>query len=164
MWGWGGGGVWWVFFFFFLMIRRPPRSTLFPYTTLFRSQTIVEHLESGIVTVDQEGIIIAINEAARTALSLAGENLLYRPVSTLGDGPANIIERTFNSRQPVEGVEYTNPVNNQPLLLSTSILKGEQLHLVWINLVIQDVSSLEHIPGEGEMKKEIRLSGDQEIR
>src|SRR5207253_11480326 len=25
------------FFFFFLMIRRPPRSTLFPYTTLFRS-------------------------------------------------------------------------------------------------------------------------------
>src|SRR6267143_2316271 len=26
-----------VFFFFFLMIRRPPRSTLFPYTTLFQS-------------------------------------------------------------------------------------------------------------------------------
>src|SRR2546426_9914064 len=26
-------------FFFFLMIRRPPRSTLFPYTTLFRSET-----------------------------------------------------------------------------------------------------------------------------
>src|SRR3712207_9558610 len=25
------------YFFFFLMIRRPPRSTLFPYTTLFRS-------------------------------------------------------------------------------------------------------------------------------
>src|SRR5216683_6513311 len=27
-------------FFFFLMIRRPPRSTLFPYTTLFRSPTL----------------------------------------------------------------------------------------------------------------------------
>src|SRR3712207_9270088 len=27
-----------VWFFFFLMIRRPPRSTLFPYTTLFRSR------------------------------------------------------------------------------------------------------------------------------
>src|SRR3989475_11416131 len=27
-----------LFLFFFLMIRRPPRSTLFPYTTLFRSQ------------------------------------------------------------------------------------------------------------------------------
>src|SRR2546430_8869410 len=29
------------FFFFFLMIRRPPRSTLFPYTTLFRSVEVV---------------------------------------------------------------------------------------------------------------------------
>src|ERR1022692_4129831 len=29
------------FFFFFLMIRRPPRSTLFPYTTLFRSTITV---------------------------------------------------------------------------------------------------------------------------
>src|SRR2546430_8680874 len=28
-------------FFFFLMIRRPPRSTLFPYTTLFRSNVLV---------------------------------------------------------------------------------------------------------------------------
>src|SRR5438034_3424561 len=28
-------------FFFFLMIRRPPRSTLFPYTTLFRSDALV---------------------------------------------------------------------------------------------------------------------------
>src|SRR5256885_5762452 len=30
------------FFFFFLMIRRPPRSTLFPYTTLFRSVSMHE--------------------------------------------------------------------------------------------------------------------------
>src|SRR2546421_12715903 len=29
------------FFFFFLMIRRPPRSTLFPYTTLFRSHNTI---------------------------------------------------------------------------------------------------------------------------
>src|SRR2546430_11964355 len=31
-------------FFFFLMIRRPPRSTLFPYTTLFRSGDGRQHL------------------------------------------------------------------------------------------------------------------------
>src|SRR5574340_1498500 len=30
-------------FFFFLMIRRPPRSTLFPYTTLFRSHRAAHH-------------------------------------------------------------------------------------------------------------------------
>src|SRR3989441_11922194 len=33
------------FFFFFLMIRRPPRSTLFPYTTLFRSPNAEERKE-----------------------------------------------------------------------------------------------------------------------
>src|ERR1039457_7648659 len=33
-----------VLFFFFLMIRRPPRSTLFPYTTLFRSTLPGYHL------------------------------------------------------------------------------------------------------------------------
>src|SRR5208283_5537465 len=33
------------FFFFFLMIRRPPRSTLFPYTTLFRSVHQTRHVE-----------------------------------------------------------------------------------------------------------------------
>src|ERR1051326_9612532 len=31
-----------LFFFFFLMIRRPPRSTLFPFTTLFRSPEATE--------------------------------------------------------------------------------------------------------------------------
>src|SRR5258707_5702813 len=30
-----------ICFFFFLMIRRPPRSTLFPYTTLFRSHKVI---------------------------------------------------------------------------------------------------------------------------
>src|SRR5256885_6195432 len=38
-----------MLFFFFLMIRRPPRSTLFPYTTLFRSR--VRGLDPGEVRV-----------------------------------------------------------------------------------------------------------------
>src|SRR3989449_8865348 len=41
--------------FFFLMIRRPPRSTLFPYTTLFRSRppvvTIMGHVDHGKTTL-----------------------------------------------------------------------------------------------------------------
>src|SRR5947207_9680966 len=40
------------FSFFFLMIRRPPRSTLFPYTTLFRSVSDVEHLARNYVFLD----------------------------------------------------------------------------------------------------------------
>src|SRR5260364_65574 len=38
-------------FFFFLMIRRPPRSTLFPYTTLFRSTQLVPQLRT-LIDVD----------------------------------------------------------------------------------------------------------------
>src|SRR5437016_10177923 len=37
-----------LFFFFFLMIRRPPRSTLFPYTTLFRSRSMAGDRKSDI--------------------------------------------------------------------------------------------------------------------
>src|SRR3712207_9357982 len=38
--------------FFFLMIRRPPRSTLFPYTTLFRSVEEGQRVEVGQVLAD----------------------------------------------------------------------------------------------------------------
>src|SRR2546429_7458882 len=38
-------------FFFFLMIRRPPRSTLFPYTTLFRSK-VVQAMREGAAYVN----------------------------------------------------------------------------------------------------------------
>src|SRR5476649_3055148 len=37
-----------LLFFFFLMIRRPPRSTLFPYTTLFRSNGHFEEARKAV--------------------------------------------------------------------------------------------------------------------
>src|SRR5204863_7348014 len=37
-----------IFFFFFLMLRRPPSSTLFPYTTLFRSRARWPFLHHGV--------------------------------------------------------------------------------------------------------------------
>src|SRR2546428_3888241 len=40
-----------TFFFFFLMIRRPPRSTLFPYTTLFRSLLRGHRKRAGVVVI-----------------------------------------------------------------------------------------------------------------
>src|SRR2546425_12139965 len=51
-----------IFFFFFLMIRRPPRSTLFPYTTLFRSA--------------KKGIVALIFDPMGQ-----GERLMYRDAS-----------------------------------------------------------------------------------
>src|SRR3712207_7552283 len=49
-----------IYFFFFLMIRRPPRSTLFPYTTLFRSDgyrlDLVDNGDLVVVRSTQRGI------------------------------------------------------------------------------------------------------------
>src|SRR2546430_16676349 len=50
------------FVFFFLMIRRPPRSTLFPYTTLFRSYfAVVERGDPRVVMVRESGGWIPIS-------------------------------------------------------------------------------------------------------
>src|SRR3712207_7457550 len=43
-------------YFFFLMIRRPPRSTLFPYTTLFRSRACPKRVRATLRIVDLAGI------------------------------------------------------------------------------------------------------------
>src|SRR6266545_6675379 len=43
--------MYFFYFFFFLMIRRPPRSTLFPYTTLFRSTGEVASADVAIAPI-----------------------------------------------------------------------------------------------------------------
>src|SRR2546426_3026459 len=59
--------------FFFLMIRRPPRSTLFPYTTLFRSRD-----DGAAAEVDQAGV--AMGERADLGISPHGDD------AVVGDG------------------------------------------------------------------------------
>src|SRR2546429_7889286 len=54
------------FFFFFLMIRRPPRSTLFPYTTLFRSPSPPRILHKLVLTSPQgQGALELKRESGR---------------------------------------------------------------------------------------------------
>src|SRR2546429_10023688 len=50
-----------LFFFFFLMIRRPPRSTLFPYTTLFRSLPKEFQFNAREVYIRKEGSDIILS-------------------------------------------------------------------------------------------------------
>src|SRR6266567_1373750 len=66
-----------VYFFFFLMIRRPPRSTLFPYTTLFRSRADRPPHDPGCTTFFRDW---AANLAARRATTTP------RQLSTRRDG------------------------------------------------------------------------------
>src|SRR3712207_7425012 len=67
--------------FFFLMIRRPPRSTLFPYTTLFRSV-----LEADLVYVREQGGVFEVetvlsvktNTGQGTARAAAAQNDAFK--------------------------------------------------------------------------------------
>src|SRR2546430_15247693 len=76
-------------FFFFLMIRRPPRSTLFPYTTLFRS---------GLRVIDQSGTVV-IDEVARGSRSenigLARGRCLDRKSTRLNSSHSQISYAVF---------------------------------------------------------------------
>src|SRR3712207_6892483 len=57
-------------YFFFLMIRRPPRSTLFPYTTLFRSA-----IEKTILGAERQ-IVMSDADRERTAFHESGHALV----------------------------------------------------------------------------------------
>src|SRR3712207_6986690 len=62
--------------FFFLMIRRPPRSTLFPYTTLFRSDEAEEWFQNGRPVESAASRDQRIRKAAEILL----DNLKISPV------------------------------------------------------------------------------------
>src|SRR5256885_11584152 len=74
--------------FFFLMIRRPPRSTLFPYTTLFRSQ------------------ILAASGSSSRAIPICPRSLAYRRseehTSEL-QSPCNLVCRLLLEKKPKAG-------------------------------------------------------------
>src|SRR2546425_10611114 len=60
-------------FFFFLMIRRPPRSTLFPYTTLFRSSNAIDPVR-GIGRICREhGVWLHVDAAMSGVAALCPE-------------------------------------------------------------------------------------------
>src|SRR5256885_9509130 len=72
--------------FFFLMIRRPPRSTLFPYTTLFRSRSITDSTETS-----------ALSAALRMELIAVEREFLYQ---LLRDGKIRSEEHTSELQSP----------------------------------------------------------------
>src|SRR3712207_7915030 len=90
-------------YFFFLMIRRPPRSTLFPYTTLFRSEhrgkgVIAKVIEALKAWTESKGLtemqleVYEGNEAAIRAYEKVG---LDRKSTRLNSSHANISYAVF---------------------------------------------------------------------
>src|SRR3712207_9120233 len=92
-------------FFFFLMIRRPPRSTLFPYTTLFRS------LEDLRATAN--GLII-------------GEALAQRLGVGMGDTIAAVSPRGVSLSMRSE--EHTSELQSRQYLVCRLLLEKKKTH------------------------------------
>src|SRR5256885_6668736 len=60
-------------FFFFLMIRRPPRSTLFPYTTLFRSERLDEAALFVRNLAERNGTVLFVGTKKQAQDAIEGE-------------------------------------------------------------------------------------------
>src|SRR2546425_4083399 len=62
-----------MLFFFFLMIRRPPRSTLFPYTTLFRSNRSASTNRTDALDGTRACALASISGAPSTAVTVLAD-------------------------------------------------------------------------------------------
>src|SRR3712207_6998142 len=85
---------------FFLMIRRPPRSTLFPYTTLFRSYLLALQFQAaaripGATAFDPQEPYIAATILGAAAVLLAGLRREDRKSTRLNSSHANISYAVF---------------------------------------------------------------------
>src|SRR2546430_12599569 len=109
-----------IFFFFFLMIRRPPRSTLFPYTTLFRSALVGE--PSLRRAVDFEGDLAV------------GEQLLQVPQLDLDDA-FHVL-----ARQP-RSEEHTSELQSQSNLVCRLLLEKKKNMLMTIRTLYNEHTS-----------------------
>src|SRR3712207_7922782 len=58
------------------MIRRPPRSTLFPYTTLFRSQMDAINRSNSLLELDLNGQILSANDSFLNLMQYTKEELI----------------------------------------------------------------------------------------
>src|SRR3712207_7578232 len=85
-------------YFFFLMIRRPPRSTLFPYTTLFRSASSDGRLEVVEGSILDRDLLASLCSSANHVVHLAALWLgecLDRKSTRLNSSHANISYAVF---------------------------------------------------------------------
>src|SRR3712207_7553556 len=100
-------------FFFFLMIRRPPRSTLFPYTTLFRSVA----LEGVPLHVAEEGV----EQDEAGALADAPEHRVAR-----GPGHARPAVEAGDDQHLERSEEHTSELQSRQYLVCRLLLEKKQ--------------------------------------
>src|SRR3712207_9581483 len=84
---------------FFLMIRRPPRSTLFPYTTLFRSLAHMDHegIAEGLQLLERQLVVRALSLLQAQDVGAA----LLEEAAHLVDAQADRKSTRLNSVTPI---------------------------------------------------------------
>src|SRR2546426_11528332 len=90
------------------MIRRPPRSTLFPYTTLFRSR-VADDVAHALVQTEAE-LQEAIDTVGGGGVEVDPCLLVGDPVRVLAALEVHLLPGQLRQRKPVEGVEGEQPV------------------------------------------------------
>src|SRR5256884_2046748 len=112
-------------FFFFLMIRRPPRSTLFPYTTLFRSGL------SRLATLTTDS-----DASVRAAVAVALRQLTSRSLTM--DLPSPLTEKLdldIHFRELLaRSEEHTSELQSRLHLVCRLLLEKKKLLLWWLKL------------------------------
>src|SRR3712207_9468714 len=99
-----------LLFFVFLMMRRPPRSTLFPYTTLFRSTEGRHHLQG-------QGVGVELRERGREDADAAGDDRRQ-------DG---VREREAVRRQARRSEEHTSELQSRQYLVCRLLLEKKKI-------------------------------------
>src|SRR3712207_8629951 len=106
-------------YFFFLMIRRPPRSTLFPYTTLFRSYDLQESTYWSSSSDSQWPHIIIIDMGTETEIT-GIDYLPDRKSTRLNSSHANISYAVFCLKKKIT-TYITTPCSCRSIHLSCSL-------------------------------------------
>src|SRR3712207_8244786 len=97
------------YFVFFLMIRRPPRSTLFPYTTLFRSTAPARRADDERQLVARLGAVGAVGEVARKKRPPRG-----------GERPVEVVAE-------LRSEEHTSELQSRQYLVCRLLLEKKQI-------------------------------------
>src|SRR3712207_9550209 len=98
------------YLFFFLMIRRPPRSTLFPYTTLFRSAPRLEHGPRALVDHEVAAHLVGhllaqpLRSVRRAGLLVGGRQ--DRKSTRLNSSHANISYAVFCLKKKKQNISH----------------------------------------------------------
>src|SRR3712207_4354381 len=115
-----------MYFFFFLMIRRPPRSTLFPYTTLFRSpkEPLTQDFISTATGIDEAMVKIEKQDVVQNLQ--VGEKLVQlKYAGHATDEP--ILNQVYKHHQVTGNILYGNIeiLDNTPVGEMVVILSGQ---------------------------------------